>query len=188
VANNTREWLWPMLFITAIYSALVFVTNEFVVPLQRQFFPLITSFGIVLFLPHGVRVLSAWLYGWRSIIYLLPGSIAGVAMVYGASGFEIPLIWIVPLVCVCGYAGIAITRSIYRSAATSIISKSELNWMQIILASALASLINTAGHSLILGVTGIEAFAFLVGDTLGTVVLLLVLMLAFRWWRQFNIS
>lgn len=188
MANNTQEWLWPTLVITAVYSALVFVTTEFIVPLQRQYFPVVTGFGILLFLPHGVRVLSAWLYGWRSIIYLLPGSIAGMAMVYGASGFEFPLVWLVPIVCVCGYAGIAITRTIFRSPAISVISRSELNWRQIILASALASLINTAGHSLVLGVAGMEAFAFLVGDTLGTIVLLLVLMMAFRWWRQFSTS
>ena len=28
-----------------------------------------------LFLPHGVRVLAAWLYGWRSILFLLPGAL-----------------------------------------------------------------------------------------------------------------
>ncbi|WP_420586275.1 hypothetical protein [Ruegeria sp.] len=42
-------------------------------PLQNVFFPEYPSRASLLFLPHGVRVLAAWLLGWRAIFALLPG-------------------------------------------------------------------------------------------------------------------
>ena len=107
---------------------------------------------------------------------LLPGSIIGVYLVYGTSGFEPPTVWIVPLVATCGYLGIVATRSL-RPARAGVIQRLDLNWKQIVAGCCLASVINSIGHGLILGLGGINVLAFLVGDTLGTIVLMLILML-----------
>ena len=44
-------------------------------------------FGSLLFFPHAVRVLTAWLYGWKSIFFLMPGVILGHYMILGLPGF-----------------------------------------------------------------------------------------------------
>ena len=43
-------------------------------------------FGIELFILHAVRVLTAWLYGWKSIFLLMPGVILGHHMLLGLPG------------------------------------------------------------------------------------------------------
>ena len=44
-------------------------------------------FGSLLFFPHAVRVLTAWLYGWKSIFLLMPGVILGHYIMLGLPGF-----------------------------------------------------------------------------------------------------
>lgn len=66
--------LWIGGVVSALYVWAYFVTVAVVSPLQEALFP--TMVMSLLFLPHGVRVLAAWLYGWRSMAYLLPGAMA----------------------------------------------------------------------------------------------------------------
>lgn len=157
-----------------------------VVPLQRQFLPAITGAGIVLFLPHGLRVLTAWLHGWASIPLLLPGSSIGMYLIHGLAGFEGPRVWMLPLVVSCGYIGVVIARAFGAAGVLRLVKRQDLNWKQIVLAAVLASLVNSVGHGFILELNGIHVLVFLIGDTLGTIVLLLLLMLVFRWWRRFE--
>ena len=56
-------------------------------PLQNVFFPEYPSRASLLFLPHGVRVLSAWLLGWRAIFALLPGVFLVFAFLGGSDVF-----------------------------------------------------------------------------------------------------
>ncbi len=138
--------------------------------------------GLVLFLPHGVRILSAWLYGWKSILHLLPGSAFGAYLVFGPASFSSPVAWTIPLVSICGYIGILTMRSTTRARA-KLLNGRDLNWKQIILAGVMASLVDSAGHLLIFGFPAPEVFAFLIGDTLGTVALLFGLVFVLRLWR-----
>ena len=176
------EWLWPTLVTSATYSALVWLTLELVSPLQRQLLPGVADIGLVLFLPHGVRILSAWLYGWKSILHLLPGSAFGAYLVFGPASFSSPVAWTIPLVSICGYIGILTMRSTTRARA-KLLNGRDLNWKQIILAGVMASLVDSAGHLLIFGFPAPEVFAFLIGDTLGTVALLFGLVFVLRLWR-----
>ncbi|ETX12927.1 hypothetical protein OCH239_15215 [Roseivivax halodurans JCM 10272] len=52
------------------------VTAGVVTPLQSYIFPEATVFASLLYLPHGVRVVSAWLFRWTA----LPGLILGAAL------------------------------------------------------------------------------------------------------------
>ena len=141
------EWLWPTLVTSATYSALVWLTLEIVSPLQRQLLAGVADIGLVLFLPHGVRILSAWLYGWKSMLHLLPGSAFGAYLVFGPASFSSPVAWTIPLVSVCGYIGILTMRSTTQARA-KLLNGRDLNWKQIILAGVMASLVNSAGHLL----------------------------------------
>lgn len=51
------------------------VTMTVISPLQSYFVPALATHPILVFLPFGVRVLSAFFEGWMSILYLLPGGV-----------------------------------------------------------------------------------------------------------------
>jgi hypothetical protein len=58
--------------VSVIYIWSYFMTVNLVAPVQTALLPSVTM--SLMFFPHGVRVLSAWIYGWRSFLYLLPGA------------------------------------------------------------------------------------------------------------------
>ena len=62
--------------ITAAYIVAMLFVNSVVVPLQNSFVRGITSFAALLFPAHGIRVLSGWLFGWKSIPYLVCATLA----------------------------------------------------------------------------------------------------------------
>ena len=70
--------------LTFIFGLLL--TTHLVQPVQDWVLG-IEVFGSVLFFPHAVRVLTAWLYGWKSIFLLMPGVILGHYMLLGLPGF-----------------------------------------------------------------------------------------------------
>ncbi|WP_170608390.1 hypothetical protein [Ruegeria arenilitoris] len=78
-----QRWVFETLLASSAYVIASVLTFEMLMPLQNIFFPEYPSHASLLFLPHGVRVLSAWLLGWRSIIALLPGVFLVFAMVGG---------------------------------------------------------------------------------------------------------
>ena len=56
------------IYVTLAYVLASSVVTWLVAPIQPIFIPEVTLFAALIFPPHGVRVLSAWLFGWRSII------------------------------------------------------------------------------------------------------------------------
>ena len=50
------------------------VTTLVVSPLQSAILPDVTIFASLVYLPHGVRVLSTWAYGWKAIPALAVGA------------------------------------------------------------------------------------------------------------------
>ena len=73
----------------------------FVMPLQRSLLPDISKFACLLFLPHGIRVLSTSLLGWRAV----PGLVlAGLACNFFFWGLRDPAMLIIAALingCVC---------------------------------------------------------------------------------------
>ncbi|WP_278924207.1 MULTISPECIES: hypothetical protein [Pseudophaeobacter] len=59
--------------VSLAYLSAFFATFEILMPLQNLFFAKSAHSASLLFLPHGVRVLTAWLLGWRAPLVLLPG-------------------------------------------------------------------------------------------------------------------
>ena len=55
----------------AIAFELVFLISDSMQRLTNLEF----LYGSILFFPHGIRLLAAYLFGWRSIVYLLPVSL-----------------------------------------------------------------------------------------------------------------
>ena len=147
-----------------------------------------------MYLPHGVRVLATWAYGWKAIPalivggslsawlfipsedlnFLLPGLIVGI-LVGAASAFTA-----FELARLAGY-------NYYFGGAL------KLDWKGMIAVGALSSVINSLGQTFVYSdlfdfekVIGVWAI-YAVGDVIGLIVCMVVLMLVFRWSRVFNV-
>ena len=139
-------------------------------------------FGSVLFFPHAVRVLTAWIYGWKSIFLLMPGVVLGHYMLLGLPGFTsaaaigmVAGLVIVPLTFEC------FKRCGFDFFATAMqVPKFTL----VFLIGSFSSLFNAAIFN---GFTGGQTFAtliFVIGDIGGLFVVCLFLMLIMRQRRK----
>ena len=136
------------------------------------------AFASLLFLPHGVRVLSAWLLGWKSIVLIAPVALFTHWLIFGAEGFSA--------------SGIIGAMSGVICAATSfwLLAKAGLdfqisnskaaNWRDIMVAGCLASVINTLGIGWMLGLDTTTMTGYLLGDVSGLFACMFILMLTFK--------
>jgi hypothetical protein len=69
------EWAVPTLMISGAYFLAFATTFAVVMPVQDAVLPAFGNYASLLFLPHGVRVIAAWMYGWRSLLFLAPGAV-----------------------------------------------------------------------------------------------------------------
>ena len=60
-------------FLVSFGFAVAYSLNlGFVTPLQQMLLPNVSSSIGLLFLPHGVRIVSFYFYGWKAVLYLCP--------------------------------------------------------------------------------------------------------------------
>ncbi len=184
---KTRQFLT----IALIYIFCYGLVANLITPVQQIFLSEETLFASLLYLPHGVRVLSVMLYGWRAIPALMTGNTLSVWLFAVPEVLERDLIQIIvplTLASASGWIAFEIFRLFGKDYYAS--ETQSLHWRQIVLVGVLASVVNSLGQSLLLG----QIFAlvddslvflmFAVGDFLGLLVSLLVLMLIFRWLRR----
>ena len=170
-----------------IVSIAFIVTNAltlgFVIPVQG----LLSQYAIpeigLIFLPHGIRVIAFHYLGWKAVLHMLPASYLFWAL-SNTSGAELDVLSpIVSMVaCYIGFLG-----------ATVVVQKEDIGnkistWKYFVLAGATSSFVNGLALSwLQFADTPLSALVgYVVGDTLGLVVCLVVLMYAFRLLRLSN--
>jgi hypothetical protein len=168
--------------VSLAYLAAFIVTFEILMPVQALFFPEFSSRASLLFLPHGVRVLSAWLLGWRSVLALLPGVIIVFVYFAGLGALEPSRL-----------AGIAIAVTV-PAACFYLLRRMGWDlrpapgrkpcWICIMIAGLLISFFTSPLTNYALG-SGLEDYiAYLIGDVFGLFFLMLMLMLIFRLLRR----
>lgn len=69
-----KDAFLTFLIVSVVYIVTFSLTFGFVLPLQQLLFSGVSTQVSLLFLPHGVRVLTLYFYGWRGMFYLLPVS------------------------------------------------------------------------------------------------------------------
>lgn len=167
---------------TTIASSAYFLTVVFtfliVIPVQNFLFPEYPSRASLLFLPHGVRVLSAWLMGWRAIPALLPGVIATFVYVAGCDAF-LPsrLVAIVVAVSVAPFTFLALKAAGWNLFPA--VGRSPC-WICILAVGAITSILTSALTNLAFGTSAVEFMAYLIGDMSGLFFGLLALIYLFR--------
>ena len=159
------------------------LTLGFVIPVQG----LLSQYAVpeigLIFLPHGIRVIAFHYLGWKAILHMLPASYLLWAL-SNTSGSELDVLS--PLVsmiaCYIGFLGATVL--IKKEAIGNTIS----TWKYFVLAGATSSVVNGLALSwLQFADSPLSALiGYVVGDTLGLLVCLVVLMYAFRLIRLSN--
>ncbi|MCG7627682.1 hypothetical protein MHM88_07690 [Epibacterium sp. MM17-32] len=176
-----------MAVVTVIYVVCHGVTARIVAPVQGYFFSEITVFASVLYLPHGVRVLSTWLMGGRAAVPLVVGAFLSEWWFTEADirALMQHMIWFSILV---GALSAPVAFAILRllGVLTQRDGARRMDWRRLLLAGMLASILNSIGQTVVfsglmspghqLGVI----VTYALGDMLGLVAAMLVLMLVFR--------
>ncbi|WP_291727658.1 hypothetical protein [Leisingera sp. F5] len=176
--------------ITAAYVICHGLTAWVVTPVQKLFLPEITVFASLIYLPHGVRVLSIWLFGWRAVLPLAAGAFLSELMFTSSNVqqlMEPVLLESIAVGAFSAYAAFEIAWlfgwNLYAGQAR------RIAWTGLLALGALASVINSLGQSVVfsglifprdqLPVMAVYA----AGDLIGLAVCMVTLMLIFRWIR-----
>ena len=150
------------------YIASYTLVAGFFYPLQTLLFPNLTTTISLLFLPHGIRILAAYYYGWKSFLLIIPA--AYFMWIISVYGFQIPLHPIQPIVSVLScILGIKI-----------ISKKLTYNFREditfLIIAGIIGSILNGLFNSLLINNTFLstQVLSYIFGDVLGQIVLMLL--------------
>lgn len=172
------RYLVPMVLVTVAYMLAMFVTFELIMPLQLDILPVFPNHASILFLPHGVRLLSAWLYRWRSVVLLTPGSFLGHIYLEGELHYS-------PSEFLGSTAGLVCAVLVFELLArlgTDLYPArgKRVHWLELVLAGGLASVINGIGTAVFYGNDMTTASARFIGDLAGVTVSLFLLLVVIR--------
>jgi hypothetical protein len=177
--------------ITAAYIVAMLFVNSVVVPIQNSLVPGVTSYAALLFPAHGIRVLSAWLFGWKSIPYLICATLSADILLtsqFAAANLQLAsttlltssVAWISLQILLVGGIKIEIGE---RHVSLS-------TWRLLLLVGFISSLLNSIGHNYILSGellpehTFLTLATFVIGDTVGTAFCFVTLMILFRFFQR----
>ena len=147
-------------------------------PLQNVFFPEYPSRASLLFLPHGVRVLSAWLLGWRAIFALLPGVFIVFAFLGGTDVFLPNRL----LAIVIAVTTVPAVFYLCKWAGWDLFPRSDRRpcWLCVMGVGVVTSFLVSALTNMAFGSSRVEYIAFLIGDISGLFFLMLGLYFTLR--------
>ena len=180
-----------IVYVTIGYIVSMILVKSLIVPVQQTYLPMITTFAALIFPLHGVRVISAWLFGGWSILYLFIANCVMHLVLTPDAEFTLKSFYAWCLVSSVAWFSLEIFRmsglNLYRSARAI----STKTWRHLMLIAFVSSIINSLGHNVIFAGDILPEnslptmLAFMVGDTLGTFVCFFALMLVVRVFRRF---
>ena len=181
-----------ILYVTIGYIVSMILVKSLIVPAQQAYLPMITTFAALIFSLHGVRVVTAWLFGGWSILYLFIANCVMHLVLTPDAEFTLKSFYAWCLVSSVAWFSFEIVRmtgiNLYRHA--NIISANT--WRQLMLIAFISSIINSLGHNIIFAGDILPEnslptmLAFMIGDTLGTFFCFLALMFSLRILRRFG--
>jgi hypothetical protein len=186
-----RDFFIAFLIVTIAYIVTFSLTFGFVFPLQKLLLSGISTQVGLLFLPHGVRVLTLYFYGWRGMFYLLPASYLIILLSVEQTGQDL----LAPVVSLlCCYLGMQFIRMVFSD--TTSVSLKPQDWKLMFLGGVVASIFNALGLALLddgqdsltaNSTRFFEVLGYVTGDVLGLVVCLAFLVYFFRMVRHLKL-
>ena len=186
-----RDVLYNFSFVSVAYIITFSVTVGFIFPLQQLLLSNVPAYIGLFFLPHGVRILTLYFYGWRGMFYLLPASLLMSILSENITG----LVLFSPIVSLlCCYLGVQFVRILFSD--TVSVSFAIKDWKILFWGGVVGSIFNgfgltflnqtyksTVDNSAFL----LEVIGFAVGDVLGLIFCLLSIVYLFRMIRFIKI-
>ena len=186
-----KFFLHWFVLIFVIYLGLVTVQYQVIMPIEAMMVEHNVALASLLYLPHAVRVLGAWLVGPKSILALIPASICGYFfMLPPDTGAFTPADFIIPMI---GALCAPVAFELMRFVRIDVYPKSTgvISWRTLVFAGLLSSIVNSFFSTLFLeGRFPIEdtfdvLTRFIIGDVMGLVVILLLLIGLLKVFRRF---
>jgi hypothetical protein len=182
LTEAARNLLFDFIVVSAAYLFAFVLSIYLILPFQTAYTPELAAYASLFFLPHGVRVLSAWLFGLKAIPLIAPAALLTHWLNFGADGFSISGILGVFSGVVCAvitFWGLAKLGMDFRLSADK-----RANWRDVVLAGSIASVINTFGMGWAFSHNTKTLAGYLVGDITGMFACMLSLMFAFKIVRE----
>ena len=176
----------PFITLSAAYIIAYTLTSGFIYPIQTALLPSVSEKIGLLFIPHGVRIIGMYYFGWKAIAYLLPASyLMWLLTVYG-NGLEINVYQPMISLIAC-YLGVLLASGLLMIRSRQLDLKA---WKFLIFAGMIGSLFNGIGLSLSQGSTSLatNVLGYVIGDVAGLFTSLLILMYLFKLIRLYRPS
>ena len=138
-----NDWLIPLVLVTTTYLIAFYLAFFVFFPIQETAFGKTSFYANLLFLPHGIRMLTALFYGWRSVLFLTLGALSTHYYLSGSAGFEFPIIFSTITGIFCASASYQVLKWLNMDARGD--SRYKFNWRYLLFAGILASIINSIG-------------------------------------------
>ncbi|WP_037306892.1 hypothetical protein [Ruegeria halocynthiae] len=172
------DFILPFAIISLANLSAFGISIHLLLPLQAQYTPELAPYASLLFLPHGVRILSAWLMGWKAIPLIAPTAMFTHWLNFGAEGFT-------ALGLAGAFSGVvcaAITFWVLAKAGMDfrITADKTANWRDVMIAGGIASVINTFGMGFAFNHNTDTLVGYFIGDVTGLFACMFILMLAFK--------
>lgn len=172
------------LVVSACFLAAFWVSIFFLGPIQTYFLGDLPNYLSLLFLPHGVRLLAAWIYRAKSILYIFPGALLAHLWSNGLSAItELPTLSTL-VGSIVGILGIVAVEAVSGTRINALTSMTQ--WKYLLIAGGHASLVNSILTSLIYGTDVTQGIGYLIGDISGQFFLMLILVFVFRIERRIS--
>jgi len=180
----TKDILYNFTFVSVAYIITFSVTLGFIFPLQQLLLSNVPSYIGLFFLPHGIRILTLYFYGWRGMFYLLPASLLMLILSENQTGWSL----LAPVVSIpCCYLGVQFVRILFSN--TTSASFAIKDWKLMFWGGILGSIFNGFGLTLLNqsykttvdnSALLLEVMGFVVGDVLGLIFCLVSIVYLFR--------
>ena len=186
-----KFFLHWFVLIFVIYLGLVTVQYQVIMPIEAMMVEHNVALASLLYLPHAVRVLGAWLVGPKSVLALIPASVCGYFFATRPeTGAFTPADFIIPMV---GALCAPVAFELMRIVRIDVYPKSTgvISWRTLVFAGLFSSIINSFFSTLFLeGRFPIEdtfdvLTRFIIGDVMGLVIILLLLIRLLEAFRRF---
>jgi hypothetical protein len=177
-------------FVFVSYVGLYVLQVSFILPLEHAHFGNLTKYASLLFLPHAVRVIAAWLLGPKAILALFPASLISINIYEPIIDRELSFY----IYSLFSSASAVIAFELLKLMKMDIYPNGEKisSWRNVLFAGFLASLFNALSsvyfREVVLNNEELFEliFRFIIGDVLGLLVSMFVLMLLFRYYRHYE--
>ena len=138
-----------IIFVTIGYIASMLLVKHVIVPVQQSYLPMVTTFAALIFPLHGVRVLAAWLFGWKSILYLFVANTIMHFTLTPDNELTLKSMYAWLLVSSVAWATFSFLKFIGIGFTTKNHQNSFSMWKFLLLVGFVSSFINSLGHNII---------------------------------------